>query len=96
MSFVISNRQLQQVRKISEGGFAFVSVVRDAATREEFALKKMALQSRALKEMAEREIRVMEMLGTHEHIVQYYGRFGRGGCGHANARHARAHRALLR
>ena len=30
----------------------------------------------------------MQMLGTHEHIVHYYGRrrFVRRGCGHANAR----------
>ncbi|CAD7943148.1 unnamed protein product [Amoebophrya sp. A120] len=52
---VIGHRRLSRVRKLSEGGFAFVHVVQDSGTREQFALKEMACETEEQKSVVAKE-----------------------------------------
>ena len=57
--------------KLGDGGFATVYACRDAASGEQFALKRMAFGGNedAL-DLAKREAATMERLGDHPHIVK--------------------------
>ncbi len=45
--YVIGGKTVAEERKLSEGGFAFVYIVRDVYSNQEYALKKMLCQVRA-------------------------------------------------
>lgn len=52
-----NNRMLKEVAQLGEGGFAYVSKVRDDSTGEEFALKKIALQNKEIQRMTNEEVK---------------------------------------
>ncbi|PFH37223.1 Tyrosine kinase-like (TKL) protein [Besnoitia besnoiti] len=71
--YVIGNRTLREEKPISEGGYAFVSIVRDVATGELFALKRILCQDRERYQLAREEAKLLDSLPPHRNVVGYYG-----------------------
>eukprot|EP00930_Biecheleria_cincta_P000532 TRINITY_DN10116_c0_g1_i2.p1 TRINITY_DN10116_c0_g1~~TRINITY_DN10116_c0_g1_i2.p1 ORF type:complete len:809 (-),score=160.59 TRINITY_DN10116_c0_g1_i2:21-2447(-) len=69
----IGSRTVVEDKQISEGGFAFVWLARDASTNKELALKKILCQDKASLAMAEREIQLLQRLPIHPNLVRYFG-----------------------
>jgi NIMA (never in mitosis gene a)-related kinase 1/4/5 len=64
----VGARSLRIRRKMGEGGFAFIYAVEDAATGQELCLKKMHLQTREVRALAQREVDLMRSL-QHPNLV---------------------------
>lgn len=64
---------LTEVRHLAEGGYAYVSLVRDASLWRLFALKRMTCQTREAFDAAQREVALLEQLPPHPCIVEYFG-----------------------
>lgn len=71
--FYFQDRQLSEIRDLSEGGYAFVSIVKDTKTGDLFALKKVACDTPELLRAAQCEASFLEMLPPHPNIIQCYG-----------------------
>jgi len=56
----IKNRELEEIKLISQGGYAYVFQVRDVATGEVFALKKMICQNAERLKTAKNEINILK------------------------------------
>lgn len=69
----IGDRIVVEDRQLSEGGFAFVWVVRDMSTQAEMAIKKIICQDAKGLAMARREVEILEQLPPHPNLVRYYG-----------------------
>lgn len=70
--YIVGAMNIELKEKISEGGYAFVYRAVDLNTSQEYAVKKILCQSPELLDMAEREIRTMQSLPTHENLVRFY------------------------
>ncbi|CEM08694.1 unnamed protein product [Vitrella brassicaformis CCMP3155] len=72
-TYQIGERVVWEERKLSEGGFAFVFVVRDTGSGEEYALKKILCQDKERYTLAKREIEMLERIPSHPNVVRYLG-----------------------
>mmetsp|Transcript_120081 Transcript_120081/g.339748 ORF Transcript_120081/g.339748 Transcript_120081/m.339748 type:complete len:621 (-) Transcript_120081:76-1938(-) len=72
-----SERVVQDVKLIAEGGFGAVTLVRDTKTGTEYALKKICckegVQVASTLDAAEREATILQQLPRHDNIVQCMG-----------------------
>jgi len=68
----LGNRELEEVKLISQGGYAYVFEVKDTNTGETFALKKMICQSTERLRTAKNEISVLKTLPDHPNILKLY------------------------
>ncbi|KFH07471.1 Tyrosine kinase-like (TKL) protein [Toxoplasma gondii VAND] len=71
--YVIGTRTLREERQLSEGGFGFVSCVRDVSSGETFALKRILCQEKERYRVARAEAKLMESLPPHPNIVGFFG-----------------------
>lgn len=81
--YKIGPRTVEEEKQLSEGGFAFVWMVRDTRNDEEFALKKILCQDKANIAMARREVEILERLPVHPNLVKYHGHTTEKACGNA-------------
>ncbi|KEP63957.1 UNVERIFIED_CONTAM: Tyrosine kinase-like (TKL) protein [Hammondia hammondi] len=71
--YVIGSRTLREERQLSEGGFGFVSCVRDVSSGETFALKRILCQEKERYRVARAEAKLMASLPPHPNIVRFFG-----------------------
>jgi len=71
--YSIGSRTVVEDKQISEGGFAFVWLAKEASTNKELVLKKILCQDKASLTMAQREIQLLERLPIHPNLVRYFG-----------------------
>ena len=57
----VNRRQLRVIERIGEGGFSFVYVAEDSATRTRYAVKRMLCQTTEQAQRARREIEVQRV-----------------------------------
>jgi len=69
----IGEREVVEERHISEGGFGYVSQVRDVADGRVYALKKILCQDDESFLSAQREVEILDNLPTHKNIVGFFG-----------------------
>ncbi len=63
--------EVEEVKSISEGGFAFVSLAK-TKDGDEYALKKMLCQDKKRLQLARHEVMALNTLPEHKNIVQFY------------------------
>ena len=63
---------IDEVKPLSEGGFAYVSLGKDPATGEEYALKRMICQDKKRFDLAKHEVEVLNALPEHKNIVRFF------------------------
>jgi len=68
----MKNRELEEIKLISQGGYAYVFQVKDVATGEIFALKKMICQNSERLKTAKNEINILKSLPNHPNILRLY------------------------
>jgi AP2-associated kinase len=68
----LKGRELEEIKLISQGGYAYVFQVRDVATGELFALKKMICQNNERLKTARNEINILKSLPNHGNILRLY------------------------
>ncbi|KAF4664061.1 hypothetical protein FOL47_005321 [Perkinsus chesapeaki] len=66
-------REVAEERPLSEGGFAYVSLMKDVHTGRSYAMKKMICTDRTRYQMALHECTILESLVGHPNIVNCYG-----------------------
>ncbi|CAD7943081.1 unnamed protein product [Amoebophrya sp. A120] len=65
-------QEVEEVRDLAEGGFAFVSLCRDPKTGDQYALKKMICQDKKKLDLANKEVAILAALPEHKNIVRFY------------------------
>jgi len=68
----IGSRNIEEIKLISQGGYAYVFEVRDSQTGEIFALKKMICQSEERVQTAKNEIKYLRALPDHPNLLKVY------------------------
>jgi serine/threonine protein kinase len=68
----IGRHEVRMKRKLGEGGYAFVFLVEDIRTGQEFALKRLLAQNQEQNRIASMEIDLMKKF-SHPNIVTYHG-----------------------
>uniref|UniRef100_A0A7S2VU50 non-specific serine/threonine protein kinase n=1 Tax=Norrisiella sphaerica TaxID=552664 RepID=A0A7S2VU50_9EUKA len=69
----INGSRYRVVRKLGEGGYAFVYLVEDVDTGREYALKKMIAGDKEAQEIAKMEIKIMRSYKNAPNLVRYFG-----------------------
>eukprot|EP00742_Colponemidia_sp_Colp-10_P005443 GILJ01005817.1.p1 GENE.GILJ01005817.1~~GILJ01005817.1.p1 ORF type:complete len:873 (-),score=171.44 GILJ01005817.1:150-2768(-) len=67
----IGRHQIQEIKKLSEGGYAFVYLVKDVETDQQYALKKLLCQDKERLALAKREVSILKNLPPHKNIVGF-------------------------
>ena len=70
---MIKGKTIIEDKLLSEGGFGYVYLARDAKTNEEFVLKKILCMDQERLDLATREVEIFEKLPVHQNLVRYYG-----------------------
>jgi AP2-associated kinase len=68
----IGSRDIEEIKLISQGGYAYVFEVRDVQTGEIFALKKMICQSPERVQTAKNEINYLRALPDHPNLLKVF------------------------
>jgi len=68
----IGSRDIEEIKLISQGGYAYVFQVRDVQTGEIFALKKMICQSPERVQTAKNEINYLRSLPDHPNLLKVF------------------------
>ncbi|EEQ99053.1 NEK2 protein, putative, partial [Perkinsus marinus ATCC 50983] len=71
--YKIGDREVVEEKPLSEGGFAYVSLMRDVNSSQTFAMKKMKCTDRTRYQMALHECKILESLSGQPNIVNCYG-----------------------
>jgi serine/threonine protein kinase len=72
-SVTINGQTYKFIKMLDEGGYSFVFSVRNVATGEDYALKRLLLQEEEMLDSAMNEIKIMEKLSGHENIINFFG-----------------------
>ncbi|CAD7973540.1 unnamed protein product [Amoebophrya sp. A25] len=67
-----NGQEIEEVKELAEGGFAYVSLGKDGKTGDEYAIKKMICQDKKKLDMANREVALLASLPEHKNIVRFY------------------------
>jgi len=67
----VKGRRIRIERVLAEGGFGFVFKVRDLESSQSLALKRLIVADRETKEEVENEIRILQMLQPHPHVMKF-------------------------
>mmetsp|Transcript_8702 Transcript_8702/g.21083 ORF Transcript_8702/g.21083 Transcript_8702/m.21083 type:complete len:844 (-) Transcript_8702:203-2734(-) len=65
-------QEVEEVKEIAEGGFAYVSICKDSKTGDQYALKKMICQDKKSLDMANQEVAILASLPEHKNIIRFY------------------------
>ncbi|KAF4724542.1 hypothetical protein FOZ62_001509 [Perkinsus olseni] len=71
--YKFDTREVAEEKPLSEGGFAYVSLMKDVHTSRPYAMKKMKCTDRTRYQMALHECKILESLAGHPNIVNCYG-----------------------
>jgi len=71
--FSINGKTIIEDRLLSEGGFGYVYLARDAQTNQQYVLKKILCMDKDRLDLALREVEIFEKLPINENLVRYYG-----------------------
>ncbi|KAF4695699.1 hypothetical protein FOZ60_003712 [Perkinsus olseni] len=71
--YKFDTREVAEEKPLSEGGFAYVSLMKDVHTSRPYAMKKMKCTDRTRYQMALHECKILESLVGHPNIVNCYG-----------------------
>ena len=67
------DRKVEEIKNIAEGGFGYVSLVRDCKSKQEYAMKKIISQDKKTFELAQHEIKILNNLPQHKNVIQFFG-----------------------
>lgn len=68
---VVNSRCLRVGEQLGEGGYAFVHRVTDESTGEQFALKRIHIQNRTIKQQIASEVKYWKLLSGHSNVVSF-------------------------
>ncbi|OEH76152.1 tyrosine kinase-like [Cyclospora cayetanensis] len=69
----IAGRTIRTEKDIAEGGYAYVSLVRDIETEALFALKRLPFADAEGYELAKKELDILTSLPPHDNVVRCHG-----------------------
>merc|ERR1712137_512474 len=68
----VGESRVQIIKKLAEGGFAFVYLVKDMQTEQPLALKRLLVNDREDLKKVKEEIAFMKQIPTHKNVVRFY------------------------